>query len=85
MAEKGPIREDRRREDLDTSYEDEIQAGVDRLAETARRLRRRNTLWSIGALVVLLVMVLGGLLLMRACKAGEDFEDSFRWLRPRRR
>jgi hypothetical protein len=72
------------REETDTSYEEAMQARIDRLTENARKMRRRNMLLTTGVCLGLIVVAGVGLLLMRQCGGATGYRDSFRWLKPRR-
>lgn len=83
MTEQEPHLENHE-EDINTSYEEAMQARLDRLAKKAKSVRRRKMLSAIGAFFVLVLVTVAALLLMRQCTGGTGFEDSFGWREPRR-
>lgn len=84
MPERKPPPQEHERDKLDTSYEDAMQARIDRLAQKARMERRRNMLLSLGAFVVLVFVMIFSMLAMKHCKGGKAFRDAFSWRKPRR-
>ncbi len=84
MPERKPPPYEYETDKIDTSYEDAMQARIDRLAQKAKRERRRNMLVSLAAFVVLVFVMFFSLLAMKHCKGGEAFRDAFSWRKPRR-
>ncbi|MFH1741482.1 MAG: hypothetical protein ABIH23_20950 [bacterium] len=78
MSKEKPPHEEPSKPDADLSYEDAMQARINRLANKAQSTRRRSLLISIGSFFVLALFTAAALLLMRGCRGGKRFQDS--WL-----
>jgi len=70
---------------VENSYEDAVQARIDRLAHRAKNTRRRSFFTTLIAFFVLCFVGAGVLFLSRSCEAGKRFTGSFSWLHGRRR
>ncbi len=62
---------------LDTSYEDAIQARINRLGDRARKQRKQTLMWSAAAFVVLVVLTIVALLVMQQFGGGGAFKGVF--------
>ena len=83
MPEEKPPQEDPSKPKEDLTYEEAMQARIDRLANKAQSTRRRNLLVSIGSFFVLGLLTAAALFVMRQCKGGGRFQDS--WIGEERR
>ncbi|HOE11326.1 MAG TPA: hypothetical protein PLQ35_11230 [bacterium] len=70
---------------VENSYEDAMQARIDRLAHRAKNTRRRSFYTTLIVFFVLCFVGAGVLLLSKSCEAGKRFTGSFSWLHGRRR
>ncbi len=63
---------------VDTSYEDAMQARIMQLGNRAKSQRKRNMIWSAAAFVILVVLTVAALLLMQSLGGGGAFEEVFK-------